>query len=95
MSVGMGLIPNPADGIVNAISMRSDKEVGICKSCFDIVNIAVALLIGLFNGNALMGIGVGTIASMLGIGRCISLFNKLFRHKLRTAAGLEEPVTAA
>lgn len=95
MVLSMELVPNPADGIVNAISMRSGKEVGICKSCFDIVNVAVALLIGLFNGNALMGIGIGTVISMLCIGRYISIFNKFFRYKLRAAAGLEEPVTAA
>ena len=95
MVLSMELVPNPVDGIVNALSMRSGKEVGICKSCFDIVNVAVALLIGLFNGNALMGIGIGTVISMLCIGRYISIFNKFFRHKLRAAAGLEEPVTAA
>ena len=95
MVLSMELVPNPADGIVNAISMRSGKEVGICKSCFDIVNVAGSLLIGLFNGNALMGIGIGTVISVLCIGRYISIFNKFFRHKLRAAAGLEEPVTAA
>ncbi len=72
----MDLIPNPADGIVNALSMRSGKEVGICKSCFDIVNVAAAFLIGLAHGDPLLGIGVGTILSMLCIGRYISLFNK-------------------
>ena len=91
MVLSMDLIPKPADGIVNALSMCSGKEVGICKSCFDIVNVAVALLIGLFNGNALMGIGIGTVISMLCIGRYISLFNKFFRRKLRLAAGLEQP----
>ena len=95
MVLGMDLVPNPADGIVNALSMRSGKEVGICKSCFDIVNVAVALLIGLFNGNLLMGVGIGTIISMLCIGRYISLFNKHFRKKIRIAAGLEMPVAAS
>ena len=89
MVLSMNLVPNPADGIVNALSMRSGKEVGICKSYFDIVNVAVAFLIGLANGNPLLGIGVGTIISMLCIGRYISLFNKFFRQKLRIAAGLE------
>lgn len=91
MVLSMDLIPNPADGIVNALSMRSGKEVGICKSCFDIVNVAAAFLIGLAHGNPLLGIGVGTILSMLCIGRYISLFNKFFRRKLRLAAGLEQP----
>ena len=91
MVLSMDLIPNPADGIVNALSMCSGKEVGVCKSCFDIVNVAASFLIGLFNGNALMGIGIGTVISMLCIGRYISLFNKFFRRKLRLAAGLEQP----
>lgn len=91
MVLSMDLIPNPADGIVNALSMRSGKEVGICKSCFDIVNVAASFLIGLAHGNPLLGIGVGTILSMLCIGRYISLFNKFFRRKLRLAAGLEQP----
>ena len=91
MVLSMDLIPNPADGIVNALSMRSGKEVGICKSCFDIVNVAAACLIGLAHGDPLLGIGVGTILSMLCIGRYISLFNKFFRRKLRLAAGLEQP----
>ncbi len=86
MSVGMSLIPNPADGIVHALSMRTGKELGVCKSYFDIVNVSTSLICGFFFENPLLGIGIG---------RCISLFNKLFRHKLRTAAGLEEPVTAA
>lgn len=93
MVLSMNLVPNPADGIVNALSMRSGKEVGICKSCFDIVNVAVAFLIGLANGNPLLGIGVGTIISMLCIGRYISLFNRFFRQKLRIAAGLETAAT--
>ena len=91
MVLSMDLIPNPADGIVNALSMRSGKEVGVCKSCFDIVNVAASFLIGLAHGNPLLGIGVGTILSMLCIGRYISLFNKFFRRKLRLAAGLEQP----
>lgn len=91
MVLSMDLIPNPADGIVNALSMRSGKEVGICKSCFDIANVAAAFLIGLAHGDPLLGIGVGTILSMLCIGRYISLFNKFFRRKLRLAAGLEQP----
>lgn len=91
MVLSMDLIPNPADGIVNALSMRSGKEVGVCKSGFDIVNVAAAFLIGLAHGNPLLGIGVGTILSMLCIGRYISLFNKFFRRKLRLAAGLEQP----
>lgn len=91
MVLSMDLIPNPADGIVNALSMRSGKEVGICKSCFDIVNVAAAFFVGLGHGDPLLGIGVGTILSMLCIGRYISLFNKFFRRKLRLAAGLEQP----
>ncbi len=91
MSIGMELVPNPADGVVNALSHRTGKELGVCKSWFDVLNVTVSLVLGIFYGNPLLGIGIGTIASMLGIGRFISLFNRFFRKKLRTAAGLEEP----
>ena len=47
--------------------MRSGKEVGICKSCFDIVNVAAAFLIGLAHGNPLLGIGV--VGAMLLTGK--------------------------
>ena len=45
MTVDMMLIPNPGDGIVNSISIRSKKELGLCKNCFDLGCVICSLAI--------------------------------------------------
>lgn len=41
-------------------------------------------------GNVLLGVGLGTILSMIGVGRVIYLFNRAARVPLRRKAGLED-----
>ena len=82
MTVDMQLVPNPGDGIVNSLAQRFGKELGFCKNCFDLGCVTASLLIGL-----------GTILSMIGVGRAIAVFNALCKRPLLRAAGLE-PVQA-
>lgn len=89
MTINMRLIPNPGDGIVSSISDRTGKELGICKNFFDLGCVAISLAVGLAFGNAFLGVGLGTILSMLGIGRVISLFNRFAKKPMQAAAGLE------
>ena len=92
MSLNMRIIPNPGDGIVQAISDssrlkgRAGKGVGFCKNCFDIFNVCTTFLIGLFTGHILLGLGLGTILSMIGVGRVIAVFNKLFKERMEAVA---------
>ncbi len=88
MTVDMMLIPNPGDGIVNSISIRSKKELGLCKNCFDLGCVICSLAIGLLFGNAILGVGLGTLLSMLGVGRVIAIFNHMTKEKLLTLAGI-------
>ena len=88
MSLNMRIIPNPGDGIVQAISDttrlkgREGKGVGFCKNCFDIFNVCTTFTIGMVTGHPLLGLGLGTIFAMLGVGRVIAVFNKLFKAKM-------------
>lgn len=41
-------------------------------------------------GNVLLGVGLGTILSMIGVGRVIYLFNRAARVPLRRKAELED-----
>lgn len=82
MSLNMRLIPNPGDGIVQAISDCIRKSVGFTKNCFDLANICVTIAVGLLFSHRLIGIGLGTIISVLGVGRVIALFNHLFMDKM-------------
>lgn len=88
-AVDMMLIPNPGDGIVNSISMRSGKELGFCKNCFDIGCVTCALILGTLFGSPLLGIGLGTLLSMLGVGRVMAIWNRLVKTKLLHLAGME------
>lgn len=77
MTMDIMLIPNPGDGIVNSISIRSKKELGLCKNCFDLSCVICSLAIGLLFGNAI-----------LGVGRVIAIFNHMTKEKLVTLAGI-------
>ena len=74
---------------VQAISDFSGKSVGLTKNCFDITNVAITTSIGLLSTGHLVGIGLGTILSMIGVGRVIALFNHLCFQKTLALAGLQ------
>lgn len=78
MTVDMQLVPNPGDGIVHSLAQRFGKELGLCKNLFDVAF-----------GDPLLGIGLGTILSMVGVGRSIAVFNGLCKPRLLAMAGLQ------
>lgn len=88
MTVAMQLIPNPGDGIVGAIARITDKELGFCKNCFDVGCVSLSLIIGICFGNWLLGVGLGTLISMVGVGRAIAGFNYLCKRPLLQATGM-------
>lgn len=88
MTVDMNLIPNPGDGIVNSLAERFGRELGFCKNCFDVFCVVCSLIVGFAFGSPLMGIGLGTIFSMLFVGRVIYFFNKVMKKWLQGVSGL-------
>ena len=89
MTVDMQLIPNPGDGIVSSLADRLHKELGLCKNGFDAFCVACSLVVGFAMGNPLLGIGLGTVVSMVGVGRVIYFFNRLAKARLQQLAGLD------
>lgn len=89
MSLNMRIIPNPGDGIVQAISDCIGKSVGFTKNCFDLTNICITIVICLIFAHKLIGIGIGTVISVLGVGRVIALFNHIFMAKMLKISGLK------
>lgn len=88
LSMNARLVPNPGDGIIQALSDRIHKKVGICKNCFDIGCVALTAVIGLVSTGHLVGIGIGTIAAMIFVGRVIALYNALFGKKAGELMGV-------
>lgn len=88
MTVNMKLIPNPGDGIVQAIAERIGWEQGFAKNVFDIGCVTVTIATGLLVAHQLIGISVGTLIAMVGVGRIVALTNRLCKKKMCAAAGL-------
>ncbi len=82
LTVGINIVPNPADGLANIIGTALGHGFGFGKNILDGVSIAVSLAIGfLFIGSPL-SIGVGTIISMILTGRVIALLEGRVRQIL-------------
>jgi len=88
MTVNMRLIPNPGDGIVQAIAEKIGRGQGFTKNVFDIGCVCTTVAVGLLCAGRVIGIGVGTVAAMIGVGRAVALVNHFFKDKMLTAAGL-------
>ena len=82
MSLSMQIVPNPGDGIVQALAERFDKSVGITKNLFDCINLSITLCISLFIAHQIVGVGIGTVIAVVGVGRVIALFNHIFESKI-------------
>lgn len=82
MSLSMQLVPNPGDGIVQALAERFDKSVGLTKNLFDCLNLCITLCISIFIAHQIVGIGIGTVIAVLGVGRVIALFHHIFEYKI-------------
>lgn len=88
MSLNMRIVPNPGDGIVQAISDFIHKEVGFTKNCFDLFNISITFLVGMIFRGKLIGIGVGTVVAVIGVGRAVAGFNYLCKDKMDELSGI-------
>lgn len=89
MSLNMRIIPNPGDGIVQAIADCIHKSVGFTKNCFDLVNISITITVSFLFAGHLVGIGIGTVLAMIGVGRTIAVFNHFTYQKMKELAGIE------
>lgn len=90
MSLAMRIVPNPGDGIVQAVADCIQKDVGFTKNCMDVVNITVAAVIGICFAGRLEGVGIGTVMAVIGVGRSMAVFNRLTYKKMTELAGIEQ-----
>jgi Predicted membrane protein len=90
MSVNARLIPNPGDGIVAAVSDRTGRDLGFVKNCVDLACISITITIGLIAEQSLIGVGIGTVLSVIFVGRCVWLYNKLFSRRVAALSGLDK-----
>ena len=76
LTVGSEFVPNPADGTASAISTRSGWSLGFSKNVLDLVCILLALALGLVFRHQILGVGIGTVITMVLTGRVVALLQK-------------------
>lgn len=86
MMVQMDLFQNPPDGTIKAISVLSGKELGTVKNIYDISCVLISVCLSLILFRRIVGFGVATIVSALGVGRCVRLFAGFGRFLDRAVA---------
>ena len=86
LALNMRLIPNPGDGIVQAISDKSGLSLGMSKNLFDGGSAVVALVLSRALSGRLIGLGLGTIINVLFVGRSVALFTWLLKGRIMRLA---------
>ena len=82
LTVNPRLVPNPAG-----------KSMGLTKNIFDISCVAITCILCLIANGKIIGVGIGTIASMLLIGRVIAITNHFVKTPMEQAMGLTKANT--
>lgn len=88
-TVNMEIVPNAADGFVAAISERTGKDMGFVKNMMDLTCVIVTCIIGLVLIRRVICVGVGTLMTVLGVGRVVAITNRMVKRPIRKHAGLE------
>lgn len=86
LALNMRLIPNPGDGIVQAISDKSGLSLGMSKNLFDGGSAVVAIILSLVLSGRIIGLGIGTVINVLFNGRAVALFTWIIKDKIMRLA---------
>lgn len=90
LMLNMKLISNPADGFASTVGELCGRGMGFGKNAVDLLFVAITAVLTLAVSGHLMAIGLGTLVSMIGVGRVIAVFNHLFQKTICRLAGLEQ-----
>lgn len=67
------------EGIVLAIAFAIKKEFSLIKNCFDVSLVIISILISWYEFGGLSGVGVGTMAAAVLVGRMVALYQSKVR----------------
>ena len=82
LTLDVKLVPNPGDGIVQALADLAQKETGFMKNCFDFGCISVTAILSLSMVGGLVGLGLGTVLAMIGVGRTIAIYHRIVGNRI-------------
>ncbi len=88
MTVHMQMVPNPAEGLMEAVSVAIGRSMGFTKNLVDISCVVVAFFIDLLFGTLWTSVGLGTVVAMVTIGRAVEVFDRRCKDSMLALAGL-------
>ena len=88
ITLTMEIIPNPGDGLVSAVADTFHIATGLAKNLCDAVSVVLTLCVGLLFANRIIGIGLGTLITVLLCGRVMALYYHTLMNPARKLAGL-------
>lgn len=89
LMVNMELVVNPADGVPAVVGSLIHKDLGLSKNFVDAALVLLTCTIDLVFSRRILSLGIGTVVCMVGNGRAVALFDKLFKKKVKALSGLE------
>lgn len=90
LTLNVRLIPNPGDGIVQAISDCCGKKVSTVKNMLDALCVIITIVISMIFAGKLIGIGIGTILAVIFVGRVVAVFNAFCKNKVMKLSGIDK-----
>lgn len=84
LTVGMKVVPNPADGFASVLGQKLGRDLGFGKNVFDLSSILISVTVGLVVAGRLVGIGAGTVLTMIFTGRAVALINRVWGKEFCT-----------
>lgn len=82
LALRMKIVPNPGEGIVQAVADISGLKTGTAKNFFDLGCFLLTVTLGLVFAGRLIGVGIGTVVSVIGVGRVMWAFDRLFGRSI-------------
>ena len=76
------LVPQAADGLMQAISQKGNWKLANVKNIFDLCSISTAAAISLLATGSIIGLREGTVIAALGVGRVLALLNRIDGDRL-------------
>lgn len=64
------------EGFVNVMAFVTKKKFSLLKNCFDITLVTISIILSLFEFSELRGVGLGTIAAVILVGRMVFIYEK-------------------
>ena len=75
------LVPNAPDGFVQALADKIGWIFGKTKVCFDVLFVGLAAGLSMFLAGSIIGIGIGTLASMIFTGLLCAKYRQIIYRK--------------